>query len=103
MLALKQRVVRLAMSDSKQVVHVVEFDEDAEVKEHENLVGDRHSTLRGESETRCSLRILQLGKHIRRNSVILICTATKSTPSQQRISKQIRWVYHWLSKQQKTH
>ena len=95
MIALKQRVVRLALSDTKHVVYVVEFEEGVEEREYENLVEDRHTAPIMESEKRCLLQIVASTKQYRGNSVILICTTTKSTQSQQRISdtqKQINFV-----------
>ena len=49
--------VRLIISDSKHGEHVVQFDEDAEVIEHENFVEERHATLCGETENGAFTRL----------------------------------------------
>ncbi len=85
-LVLQQRGMLLAISDSKNFVHVVEFEEGVEEIEHENLVEERHTASFREGEIRCCLQIVQLGKLFRRNSIKLMGTPTKSTQLQQRIS-----------------
>ena len=76
----------MTTSEGEHGEHVVQFDEDAEVIEHENCVEERHATLFGENEKRCFVETVHPRKLSRRNSVKLICTPTKSRPSQQRIS-----------------
>ncbi len=56
-----QRVVRLAISNSQQVKHVVEFYEGVEPKEDENLVEERHTPVSRGCEKRWRQQTVQLG------------------------------------------